>query len=73
MRRKKVETKRTNFTDYKNSYNMKLGKYGFLKILRLFTSEYFYMIPLIIILIVLSVLVILITSSVITPFIYPLF
>lgn len=73
MRRKKIIKKKTNFIDYKNSYNMKLGKFGFLKILRLFTSEYFYMVPLIIILIILSILVILITSSAITPFIYPLF
>lgn len=73
MRSKKIKDINTNFIDYSNSYNMKLGKYGFLKILRLFTSDYFYMLPLIIILIILSVLVILMTSSVITPFIYPLF
>lgn len=71
--KKQKENKTTNFVDYKASHQMKLGKYKFLKIFRLFSSEYFYMLPLIIILLIISIFVILITSSVFTPLIYTLF
>lgn len=64
---------KTNFVDYNISYNQDLGKYKFLKVFKLFSNDYFYMIPLIIILLIISVLVIFITSSVFTPLIYTLF
>lgn len=63
----------TNFVDYKDCYNTKPEKYKFLKIFKLFASDYFYMIPLIIVLLIISFLVVLITSSVFTPLIYTLF
>lgn len=69
----KQENKDTNFIEYENSYNIKLGKYKYLKIFKLFSSDYFYLLPLIIILVIISFLVVLITSSVFTPLIYTLF
>ena len=69
----KQENKDTNFIEYESSYNIKLGKYKYLKIFKLFSSDYFYLLPLIIILVIISFLVVLITSSVFTPLIYTLF
>lgn len=75
---KKKKTKidlNTTFVDYSDCYskNLNISKYKFLKVFRLFSNEYFYMIPLIIILLIISILVVLISSSVFTPLIYTLF
>jgi len=79
MKKKILKTKdqSSNFSIYKKStdldYNKNSKRYSILKIFTIFSSGYFYMIPLIIILIIISILVVLISSSVFTPLIYTLF
>lgn len=68
-----IKNEETSFVDFQSSWNKKLSKYKFLKLFQLFSSDYFYMIPLLIILTILSILVFLITTSVFTPFIYTIF
>lgn len=68
-----IHHQETNWIDYQPFVTKKLGKYRFLKIFRLFASEYFYMIPVVIFLLIISLLVLFITSSTFTPFIYTLF
>lgn len=74
-RKKKI--KNTTFVNFKNCYSTSfskdMSKYKFLRIFSLFSNEYFYMLPLIIILFILSILVVLISSSVVTPLIYSFF
>lgn len=79
MKKNNTETKNqtSNFTDYNvinyYEYSKNSKKYSILKIFTIFSNGYFYMLPLIIILIIISVLVVLISSSVFTPLIYTIF
>lgn len=77
MLTRKKEINNTTFVNFKNCYSTSfskdMSKYKFLRIFSLFSNEYFYMLPLIIILFILSILVVLISSSVFTPLIYSFF
>ncbi len=71
--KEKKEVTNSSFTTFETSYNKTLPKYRYLKLLSLFSKDYFYMIPLLIILIIISILVFVLTSSIFTPLIYTMF